>query len=350
MSWGLPVRRRTRRGKLPIQERRQYGSSVKLAAPFIQLPIRFDAARLEAEVAALDDAAWRDHPQKFPGNTMLPLVAVNGDPEDEGYKGQMRPTPALERCPYLRQTLAAIGVTIGRTRLMRLAGQAEVTRHADHGYYWADRVRVHIPIKTQPSVRFECGDAAVNMAAGECWIFDTWRMHRVMNANDDMRIHLVCDTVGGGPFWNLVEAGHAQPAQRRADWAPRLIEYASGAAPALAFESVNLPDVMTPWEIEMRLSFLMGEAGQHPQMPAIRRACARLLREWRAAWARYGESEAGTPEYSRILSQFVAEAQAPSAQVRLPNEIVLFNILMSYVGRTALAAAPATAIKQVEYA
>ena len=31
---------------------------------------------------------------------------------------------------------------------MRLAGQAEVARHADQGYYRAERVRVHVPIVT----------------------------------------------------------------------------------------------------------------------------------------------------------------------------------------------------------
>ena len=106
----------------------------------------------------------------------------------------------------------------GRSRLMRLSGHAEVTRHVDQGYYWAERVRVHVPIVTQPTVRFECGDAAINMAAGECWIFDTWRSHRVLNDAVESRIHLVVDTVGGDAFWDMVAQGrmHAGPGPRRA--------------------------------------------------------------------------------------------------------------------------------------
>ena len=65
---------------------------------------------------------------------------------------------------------------------MRLSGHAEVTPHADIDYYLREHVRVHVPIVTQPTVRFACGDAEVNMAAGECWIFDTWRMHHVVTA------------------------------------------------------------------------------------------------------------------------------------------------------------------------
>ena len=74
---------------------------MKLQVPFIQLPLRFDAARLAAEVDALGEGVWRPHPQGFPGNSMLPLVAAGGDPANEAFSGPMRPTPELERCPYL---------------------------------------------------------------------------------------------------------------------------------------------------------------------------------------------------------------------------------------------------------
>src|SRR5262249_41357642 len=153
----------------------------------------------------------------------LALIAVDGDPNSDSIDGPMRPTPWLDRCPYLMQALEAIGAVWGRSRLMRLSGQAEVTPHVDINYYWRERVRVHVPIKTQPSVRFMCGDAEVNMAAGECWIFDTWRRHLVVNANDDERIHLVADTVGGDRFWHAVGAGRIPGVSPPADWTPRQV-------------------------------------------------------------------------------------------------------------------------------
>lgn len=45
-------------------------------------------------------------------------------------------------------------------------------------------MRVHVPILTQPTERFTSGDATINMAEGERWIFDTWRMHHVLNDAD----------------------------------------------------------------------------------------------------------------------------------------------------------------------
>ena len=241
---------------------------MRLPVPFIQLPLAFDAGVLAAEIAALGESAWMPHPQGFAGNSMLPLVASEGNPADESFAGQMLPTPHLQRCPYLGQVIASLGAVVGRTRLMRLSGHAEVTRHADQGYYWTDRVRVHIPVATQPTVRFECEDTHTNMAAGECWIFDTWRRHRVMNENDRTRIHLVADTVGGVGFWNLLEQGRT-PERREPGWAPRRIAPSAGHRATLDYESFNASPVMTPWELRECIGFLIGEAERGPQVPAI---------------------------------------------------------------------------------
>ena len=188
---------------------------------FIELPVAYDAERLAAEISALGEDAWRPHPEGFKGNDFIPLIAVNGDPADEAFKGPMRPTDHLRKCPYLIDVLASLGAAWGRTRLMRLDAHADVTPHVDINYYWRDRMRVHVPIVTQPSVRFHCGEHAIHMGAGECWIFDTWSLHKVINANDTQRIHLVADTVGGEGFWNLVTAGRAVGFPAPPNWAPR---------------------------------------------------------------------------------------------------------------------------------
>ena len=44
---------------------------MKLDTEFIQMPWRFDAGRLAAEVAAIPEEAWRPHPQGHPGNSAL---------------------------------------------------------------------------------------------------------------------------------------------------------------------------------------------------------------------------------------------------------------------------------------
>lgn len=310
---------------------------MKLSAPFIQLPLLFDADALAAEIEALGEQSWMPHPQGFPGNSMLPLVAVGGDPANESFGGVMRPTLHLERCPYLSQVMATLGVTLGRSRLMRLSGGAEVKRHADQGYYWADRVRVHVPVVTQPTVRFECGDSHVNMAAGECWIFDTWRQHRVLNDDHRSRIHLVVDTVGGDRFWSLVGAGRNQDGVALGGrWDPQRVSPDPAARPELVCESANVPVVMTPWEITHRIRFLLGEAVPHPALGAVQQVAARFCRDWLALWAAHGERAEGWPAYRRALEAFMRELTPLSGQLVLQNELGFLSALTTLVAKVAV--------------
>ncbi|TXH65950.1 MAG: hypothetical protein E6Q88_13020 [Lysobacteraceae bacterium] len=311
---------------------------MKLQAPFIQLPLLFDAEWLAREIDALGESVWKPHPQGFPGNSMLPLLAVDGDPDNEAFAGAMRPTPHLQRCRYLQQTLASLGATIGRTRLMRLAGQAEVTRHADQGYYWVERVRVHIPLVTQPTVQFECDGHTINMAAGECWIFDTWRQHRVLNDAVQSRIHLVCDTVGGGAFWDLVAQGRTHDAPH-AGWQPRRVAPDPAASVDFACESVNVPPVMSPWELGQHLSFLFAETLPHTQLPVLQQHAARLLRHWKGLWAQYGDSVTGRAHFRAAFDAFALAVRPLAQGVTLRNEMPWLQVMMVMISRVAVTAA-----------
>jgi hypothetical protein len=310
---------------------------MKLQFPFMQLPVSFDAAALEAEVRAIDESQWRPHPQGYAGNDALTLITTGGDPDSDAIAGPMRPTRHLERCPYLQQVLASIGATWGRTRLMRLSGQAEVTPHVDVNYYWRERLRVHVPIVTQPTVRFTCGDAQINMRAGECWIFDTWRMHNVVNDHALPRIHLVADTVGGMGFWQLV--AQARPhSHAGADWQSMLVAPDAGSRPALDFESENLPDVMTPWEVRAHVAFALGEALPHRNIAAVHQRLAALVRDWHGLWSAYGTRREGWPRYRALLDSARRDLLALGApQIALANTTGLMPALDAWIFQVALA-------------
>lgn len=305
---------------------------MKLDAPFIQLPLFFDASELAAEVGRLDESCWRPHPAGYPGNSMLPLIAVDGNPADEAFAGQMKPTEALLRSPYMMQVLDSLGATLGRTRLMRLAGHAEVIRHIDQGYYWVDRVRVHVPIVTQPTVRFECGDQAINMAEGECWIFDTWRQHRVVNDATQSRIHLVSDTVGGDGFWRLI----AKSRGRNSGPSAVKVSFDKAKSIDLAYESVNVPSVMTPWEMKAHFALLLGDALPHPKLGEVKHHCDMFVRAWLGLWARFADDESGAKHYKKLLDTFVAEIRMPSENILLNNEILWFRAMGSIIAKGAL--------------
>ncbi|MDB5480941.1 MAG: hypothetical protein JWO83_1994, partial [Caulobacteraceae bacterium] len=315
---------------------------MKLRARFLQLPILFDADRLAAEVAGLPAGAWRPHPQGYPGNDALPLITTNGDPASDARDGAMGPTPYLLALPYLLQVLDALGATWGRSRLMRLSGDAEVKPHVDTDYYWREHIRVHVPIVTQPTVRFRCGAEEVNMAAGECWIFDTWSVHSVHNDATRARIHLVADTVGGDGLLTLMEAGRS-PGEPRPGWSPRLspprpVESLAGPAPGLAYESRNAPAVMTPWELRDHLGFLMSELapGRNEALP-VGQVLNRLRVNWHALWARSGDDEAARPEYAAYLAQTWRRLEALGVDgLPLRNGMMLGRCLRALVFESAL--------------
>ena len=120
-----------------------------------------------------------------------------------------------------------------------------MTAHVDEGLLLGRVIRIpSVPDRdSSPPCRFDCADATINMAAGECWIFDTWREHNVHNDASHHRIHLVADTVGGETFWSLVEQGarmmRGSPDGRRGCW------HRPTPGP-LVCEHFNIPRVMSP--------------------------------------------------------------------------------------------------------
>lgn len=311
---------------------------MKLQTRFVQLPLEFDSERLAEEILAIGEAAWLPHPQGFPGNDFLPLISAQGDPRNESFSGPMRPTPHLARCSYVVDVLASVGATLGRTRLMRLSGHAEVSPHFDVHYYWRERMRVHVPAITQPTVRFICGDEEVNMKAGECWIFDTWSQHRVINDDELSRVHLVIDTVGGEGFWELSMRGR-DPKHPAPGWTPRRVAAFGAAVGQLDFETTNVPKVMTPWEVSANLNFLLAQVEARPPAYApTAQTITQFVHIWRSLWSAFGESPEGWAHYRRALGAFVQNLRRVRADtLKFPNGGDLLTASFAHVMTVALA-------------
>ncbi len=300
---------------------------MKLTQPFIRLPVRFDAARMQAEIAALPADAWARHPNEIEGNSALRLVSAGGGENDDVF-GLMQPTPHLRNCPYLRQVLASFGVVWNRSRLMRLAPHGSVPEHADINYQWFYRVRMHIPIVTRPEVRFHCGGQAVHMAPGEAWIFDNWRRHRVENPTDETRIHLVADTSGSAAFWHFVaQSGSGRTADRTLAYRPDI------DAQVLTEQTLPRP-VMPPAEVELLLADLRGELAPLDDSADARAQLARyhgLLQgfafDWRHLYALHGEG-AGRDQYGEVLEKLrVASRTLGDGLVMRTNGIGAHKVL-----------------------
>jgi len=273
---------------------------MRLPRPFQRLSVRFDADRMREEIERMPLSAWAAHPNDIPGNSSIRLISVNGGQNDD-VNGRMAMTPTLAKSPYLRQILCSFGVVWGRSRLMRLAPGASVPQHADVNYHWFSRVRLHIPIVTEPEVRFFCGDEAVHMAAGEAWLFDNWRLHRVENAGGHERIHLVADTSGSSSFWQFV-ANSQLPESKDLAFA-----YDPQRPTTLMTEQTMLAAVMHPAEVEMLIRDLRSElvAGDAPAAAAVQLARYHALlesfcKDWRQLYLLHGAGELSWSEFANL--------------------------------------------------
>ncbi len=294
---------------------------MELGRPLLKLPIAFDAAALEAEVRALPKSAWVPHPTGFAGNEAVRLITPGGRPTDD-LSGAMGPTEQLLACPYMMEAMAAIGSVWGRSRLMGLGAGADVPPHIDSHYYWRTHWRIHIPIVTNPAVTFRCGGESVHMKAGECWVFDSFRGHAVHNGGPEQRIHLVLDTVGGGRLRELIEAG------QRGDMQDELVKPGSAPARALAYERVNSPLVMSPWEIRAHVAFLAEHALPHPLLGPVLKRLDDFASDWAAVWAQHEAAEAGWPDYLALLDRLKVDLTTiGGASVQLKNQLSLYLVL-----------------------
>ena len=294
---------------------------MKLDTEFTRLPLHVDAEQLAAEIAQLPESAWRPHPQGFVGNSAIPLVSVDGDPSSDALVGAMRPTPIVAACPYLQQVLDSLKSVIGRTRLMRLDGNAEAQRHCDISYYWFDRARVHVPVVTHPEVTFHCGRRDQHMAAGEVWIFDTWSSHGVTNPRADWRIHLVADTVGSAAFWSMVENGDRVFASNRTQPAQdHQVVFDPHATPALRFERWNWPDILPAPQLRRLVDQIQSAIPSNDERgESFSRALVAFQHEWFGVWAAYGESNEGLAEYTAVQQRFATELEEREAGLVLRN-------------------------------
>ncbi len=318
---------------------------MRLPRPFYRLPVRFDVARLQHEVAAFPTDAWVDHPKGLAGNSALRLITADGG-QNDAVDGVMQATPYLAQSPYLRQVLASLGVVWSRSRLMRLAPGAEVAEHADINYHWHYRIRIHIPIVTNPAVHFRCGDTTVHMAPGEAWIFDNWRRHSVTNGGDAARIHLVADSAGSSAFWRFVTAGQAGNVPGGvADRSHRYDPAQDRLEPLM--ERTRLAPVMAPAEVDLLVLDLRSEltpedplAPRHGLEPYLALLDA-FRYDWRQLYSLYGDDAAGWPQYRGLRGRLrEASRKLGEGLCMRTNQIGAHPVLEGRLLRALLPAMP----------
>jgi hypothetical protein len=124
------------------------------------------------------------------------LISFGGDPFESKIlpgKGPMK-TPALQLAPYMESVLDTFEFEKQRVRMMQLLPGETILWHADATESIDISIaRIHIPLVTNPDVRFQLSHEDCQWQAGEVWYGDFSFPHRVHNGGDEGRIHLVID-------------------------------------------------------------------------------------------------------------------------------------------------------------
>jgi hypothetical protein len=318
---------------------------VEIARPFIRLPYAFDAEILARETQRLPATAWMPHPLGLEGNHAVPLISRGGGDNDD-FNGRMASTRHLAACPYVQQTMAALGEVLGRSRLMKLAPGCQVSEHIDFNYHWYTRVRIHIPVVTNPQVTFFCGDEQVHMRPGECWIFNSWQRHRVVNSGRDERTHLVVDAAGSSRFWRTVRRMQRFDPVADAAVLDAMVErfdFVPGRKVCIRTEQVNVTPVMSPGELDALVTELVRDFSQNLEngQETVRHYTDLLwdfAKDWREIWHQYGYGPAGWPHYQASIATAHGRLNPDSrAPVTHSNGIGVNRVIIHRILKPALA-------------
>lgn len=103
----------------------------------------------------------------------------------------------------LQPTLAAVAAHFGpgcccRVVLASLPPACEITPHRDHGPAYERTHRVHVPIQTDPQVRFCVDGTDFHLERGKIYEVNNLLEHGVVNRSDIDRIHLIVDYLEDG--------------------------------------------------------------------------------------------------------------------------------------------------------
>jgi hypothetical protein len=179
----------------------------------LRLPYTFDSLALKSELGNIGANEWSPHfnPQYYEGVwSGVALRSVGGTASqlyaDPSKSKCYADTPVLNRCRYFKEVLATFACPLETVRLLKLEAGSRILEHRDFdlGQRYGV-VRFHIPVQTSPDIEFVLDGARVSMREGESWYLDLSLPHRVDNAGQADRIHLVLDCVVNEWVRSLIE-------------------------------------------------------------------------------------------------------------------------------------------------
>lgn len=176
----------------------------------IDTPLRelgtVDSAALRDAILAQDDAAWeedncRQEAFEVHRNTkFIVLVFVDLDRWPEIVVSQEPGWPRLSgvALPLMNDIISRLyppGGTVIRAMAAKLLAGKKITPHVDRHQSFHRGHRIHVPITTNPRVRFMIDGQPYQLKVGEAYELNNQKMHSIMNKGSEDRITFIFDYV-----------------------------------------------------------------------------------------------------------------------------------------------------------
>lgn len=157
-------------------------------------------APLQSLLPSVSETVWLSNPfrqRAFKVHQQTRSLVFRNIPNDD-------PTGYYDLPPWqawqgiLQPVLAAVEEALGpgcccRILLASLPPSCRIMPHRDHGRAYEMTHRVHIPIQTDPKVRFSIDGQDYHLEAGEIYEVNNQLEHGVTNASRVDRVHLLVD-------------------------------------------------------------------------------------------------------------------------------------------------------------
>jgi len=162
--------------------------------PYKRLALRVDVERLRTDLANIPSDAWVPISRRWFECRGSYDEARLVHPANQKHTQPTEYHDLLSLCPYSRDLLDSLGFEITHFRLNRMGPHSRLTTHIDkYGKYVEDRVRLHIPVVTNPQSWLTIAGERLDAKPGECWYLDNHVLHGATNNSDQPRIHLIID-------------------------------------------------------------------------------------------------------------------------------------------------------------
>ena len=181
--------------------------------------IKYDLHLLKNDLQKIKDSSWINKDGKTDEWTSITLKSYDGEDQsflmntDFGEKNnnKYQYTKHINNCSYIKKILDDMPTEVYLVRLLKLKKRGRIKFHTDEEVFKSRNViRLHLPIITNPNVKFQIGYPVQKPAPGYniwnaqilhekylepgyLWFTNVNTLHGVENRSDMDRYHLVID-------------------------------------------------------------------------------------------------------------------------------------------------------------